>query len=341
MKVIKRDGKSEDVSFDKVLQRIRKAARGLQVNPDALAQQVLGQIIDGVRTSELDELTAQVAASLCTNHPDWGTLAARIAISNHHKETTSSFSDVVTRLAVQTMPKTGETSSIIHPDLLTVVQKHGKEIDARINYDRDYLFDYFGFKTLEKSYLLKDTSMKVVERPQHLWMRVALALWGTVNLERAFETYDLLSTKQFTHATPTLFNAGTPRQQLSSCFLLAMSDDSIAGIYKTLGDCAAISKYAGGIGLHIHNIRARGSLIRGTNGQSNGLTPMLRVFNNTARYVDQGGGKRNGSFAMYLEPWHADVEDFLKMKLNTGAEEERARDLFYALWIPDLFMERV
>jgi ribonucleoside-diphosphate reductase alpha subunit len=341
MKVIKRDGKSEDVSFDKVLQRIRKAARGLQVNPDALAQQVLGQIIDGVRTSELDELTAQVAASLCTNHPDWGTLAARIAISNHHKETSASFSEVVIRLASQTMPKTGEVTSNIHPDLLAVVQAHGKEIDARINYDRDYLFDYFGFKTLEKSYLLRDTSMKVVERPQHLWMRVALSLWGTVDLARAFETYDLLSTKQFTHATPTLFNAGTPRQQLSSCFLLAMSDDSIAGIYKTLGDCAAISKYAGGIGLHVHNIRARGSLIRGTNGQSNGLVPMLRVFNNTARYVDQGGGKRNGSFAMYLEPWHADVEDFLKMKLNTGAEEERARDLFYALWIPDLFMERV
>lgn len=341
MKVIKRDGKKEDVSFDKVLQRIRKAAKGLQVNPDALAQQVLGQIIDGVRTSELDELTAQVAASLCTNHPDWGTLAARIAISNHHKETQGSFSAVIEFLANQTMPKTSELTSIIHPDLLAVVRKHGSAIDARINYDRDYLFDYFGFKTLEKSYLLKDTSMRVVERPQHLWMRVALALWGTVNLDRAFETYDMLSTKQFTHATPTLFNAGTPRQQLSSCFLLAMSDDSISGIYKTLGDCAAISKYAGGIGLHIHNIRARGSLIRGTNGTSNGLVPMLRVFNNTARYVDQGGGKRNGSFAMYLEPWHADVEDFLKMKLNTGAEEERARDLFYALWIPDLFMERV
>jgi ribonucleoside-diphosphate reductase alpha chain len=341
MKVVKRDGKKEDVSFDKVLQRIRKAAKGLQVNPDALAQQVLGQIIDGVHTSELDELTAQLAASLCTNHPDYGTLAARIAISNHHKETSASFTEVIEQLAKQTMPKTGEVTSTIHPDLLEVVRKHGAAIDAYINYDRDYLFDYFGFKTLEKSYLLKDTSMRVVERPQHLWMRVALALWGTVDLDRAFETYDMLSLKRFTHATPTLFNAGTPRQQLSSCFLLAMSDDSISGIYKTLGDCAAISKYAGGIGLHIHNIRARGALIRGTNGTSNGLVPMLRVFNNTARYVDQGGGKRNGSFAMYLEPWHADVEDFLKMKLNTGAEEERARDLFYALWIPDLFMERV
>jgi len=353
MKVIKRNGSKEDVSFDKVLQRIRKAARGLQVNPDALAQQVLTQLIDGVRTSELDELTAQLAASLCTNHPDWGVLAARIAISNHHKETSASFSEVVKVLSNQTMPATGEKASIIHSDLLRVVEAHGNKIDAYIQYDRDYLFDYFGFKTLEKSYLLKSTAMKVVERPQHMWMRVALGLWWSttdtdsaslteeVRFARAFETYDLLSTKLFTHATPTLFNAGTPRPQLSSCFLLAMSDDSIAGIYKTLSDCAAISKYAGGIGLHIHNIRARGSLIKGTNGTSNGIVPMLRVFNNTARYVDQGGGKRNGSFAMYLEPWHADVEDFLKMKLNTGTEEERARDLFYALWIPDLFMERV
>ena len=340
MKVIKRNGTAEEVSFDKVLQRIRKAAKGLQVNADVLSQQVLSQIIDGVHTSELDELTAQVAASLCTNHPDWGVLSSRIAISNHHKQTKDSFSEVVLILANQTMPKTGEKTQIVSDELVAIVKAHGTEIDARIEYDRDYLFDYFGFKTLERSYLLKDTSMKIMERPQHLWMRVALALWSG-DLQRAFETYDLLSTKAFTHATPTLFNAGTPRQQLSSCFLLSMADDSIAGIYKTLGDCAAISKYAGGIGLHVHNVRARGSLIRGTNGQSNGLVPMLRVFNNTARYVDQGGGKRNGSFAVYLEPWHADVEDFLKMKLNTGSEEERARDLFYALWIPDLFMERV
>jgi ribonucleoside-diphosphate reductase alpha subunit len=340
MKVIKRNGTAEEVSFDKVLQRIRKAAKGLQVNADVLSQQVLSQIIDGVHTSELDELTAQVSASLCTNHPDWGVLSSRIAISNHHKQTKDSFSEVVLILANQTMPKTGEKTQIVSDELVAIVKAHGTEIDARIEYDRDYLFDYFGFKTLERSYLLKDTSMKIMERPQHLWMRVALALWSS-DLPRAFETYDLLSTKAFTHATPTLFNAGTPRQQLSSCFLLSMADDSIAGIYKTLGDCAAISKYAGGIGLHVHNVRARGSLIRGTNGQSNGLVPMLRVFNNTARYVDQGGGKRNGSFAVYLEPWHADVEDFLKMKLNTGSEEERARDLFYALWIPDLFMERV
>jgi ribonucleoside-diphosphate reductase alpha chain len=222
------------------------------------------------------------------------------------------------------------------------VVEHGPAIDAYINHERDYVFDYFGFKTLEKSYLLKDTSMKIVERPQHMWMRVALGIWGaTDNLKKAFETYDLLSLKFMTHATPTLFNAGTPRPQLSSCYLLSMAADSVTGIYKTLSDCAAISKYAGGIGLHLHNIRARGSLIRGTNGTSNGIIPMLRVFNNTARYIDQGGGRRNGSFAMYLEPWHADVEDFLRMKLNTGAEEERARDLFYALWIPDLFMERV
>ena len=340
MRVIKRSGNTEEVSFDKVLQRIRKAAKGLQINVDVLAQQVLTQIIDGVHTSELDELTAQLAASLCTNHPDWGVLSARIAISNHHKQTSSSFSEVVLVLANQTMPKTGEKTQIVSDELINLVKAHGTKIDERIQYDRDYLFDYFGFKTLERSYLLKDTTMKIMERPQHLWMRVALALWGH-NLERAFETYELLSTKAFTHATPTLFNAGTPRQQLSSCFLLSMTDDSIAGIYKTLGDCAAISKYAGGIGLHIHNVRARGSLIRGTNGMSNGLVPMLRVFNNTARYVDQGGGKRNGSFAVYLEPWHADVEDFLKLKLNTGSEEERARDLFYALWIPDLFMERV
>ena len=340
MLVLKRDGRKETVSFDKVLGRVRKASKGLAVNPDALAQQVLAQIFDGVKTSELDELTAQLAASLTTLHPDYGTLAGRISISNHHKNTTVSFSEVMLRLSDQKMPQTGESTSFIHPALLASIKEHGPEIDAKIHHDRDYLLDYFGFKTLERSYLLKDTSMVVQERPQHMWMRVALALWFN-DLPRAFETYDYLSTKCFTHATPTLFNAGTPRQQLSSCFLLAMSDDSIQGIYKTLGDCAAISKFAGGIGLHLHNVRARGSLIKGTNGQSNGLVPMLRVFNNTARYVDQGGGKRNGSFAMYLEPWHADVEDFLKMRLNTGSEEERARDLFYALWIPDLFMERV
>ena len=340
MQVVKRDGTPEKVAFDKVLARIRKASRSLIVNPDILAQQVLSRIVDGIKTSELDELTAQMAASLCTTHPDWGVLASRIAVSNHHKNTDASFSSVVNALVNQKLPKTGDTVTYISEELQAVVKEHGWVIDMRIDHGRDYLFDYFGFKTLEKAYLLKDTSMRVLERPQHMWMRVALGIWGS-NLEKAFETYDLLSQKYMTHATPTLFNAGTPRPQLSSCYLLAMADDSIAGIYKTLADCAAISKYAGGIGLHIHNIRARGALIRGTNGTSNGLIPMLRVFNNTARYVDQGGGKRNGSFAIYLEPWHADIEDFLKLKLNTGSEEERARDLFYGLWLSDLFMRRV
>jgi ribonucleoside-diphosphate reductase alpha chain len=339
MRVEKRNGSFEAVSFDKVLKRIRKASKGLQIIPDALAQQILARIINGIKTSELDDLTAQSAASLCTTHPDWGTLASRIAVSNHQKNTTEKFSQAIERLSSQ-RHISGSSISYISTELADITKKYAEIIDAYIQHDRDYLFDYFGFKTLEKSYLLRDASMKIVERPQHMWMRVSLGIWGD-NLPMAFKTYDLLSTKRITHATPTLFNAGTPRAQLSSCYLLAISDDSIAGIYKTLGDCAAISKYAGGIGLHIHNIRARGSLIRGTNGTSNGLMPMLRVFNNTARYVDQGGGRRNGSFAMYLEPWHADVEDFLRMKLNSGAEEERARDLFYALWIPDLFMRRV
>jgi ribonucleoside-diphosphate reductase alpha chain len=272
-------------------------------------------------------------------------LAARIAVSNHHKNTSDKFTEVVFELSKQTVAKTGEVISTVSQELIDICQKYGDEINTKIDYERDYLFDYFGFKTLEKlQYLLRDTKGKTLERPQHLIMRVSLALWGSKpdgGLEQAFETYDLLSQKLFIHATPTNFNAGTPRQQLSSCFLLAMKSDSITGIYDTLKDCAMISKYAGGIGLHIHNIRAKGSLIRGTNGMSNGIVPMLRNFNDTARYVDQGGGKRNGSFAIYLEPWHADVEDFLKLKLNTGSEEERCRDLFYALWLPDLFMERV
>jgi len=340
MKVQKRNGSSEPISFDKVLGRIRKASKNLQVNPDSLSQQVLARIYDGVKTSEIDELTGQLAASLSTTHPDYGILASRIAISNHQKNTNPSFTSVIINLSEQINSKTGEKVSYVSNELINVVNLHGKEIDAKIDHDRDYLFDYFGFKTLEKSYLLRDTNRKILERPQHLWMRTALALWCD-DLKKAFETYDYMSQKYFTHATPTLFNAGTSKQQLSSCFLLAMADDSITGIYKTLSDCALISQHAGGIGLHLHNVRARGSLIKGTNGTSNGIVPMLRVFNNTARYVDQGGGKRNGSFAMYLEPWHADVEDFLRMKQNTGAEEERARDLFYALWIPDLFMKRI
>ena len=336
MRVLKRSGDEEAVSFNKVLQRIRKASKGLTINPDALAQQVLSQIYDGVKTSEIDELTAQLAASLSTNHPDWGTLASNIVISNHHKKTSDRFSQVILELSVQ--PK----GSYIHSDLVALCSDPvtAERIDSAIDYQRDYLFDYFGFKTLEKSYLLRDAKRVIKERPQHVWMRVALALW-TTNLERAFETYNALSLKKFTHATPTLFNSGTPRQQLSSCFLLTMKDDSISGIYDTLKDCASISKHAGGIGLSIHKIRAKGSMIRGTNGTSNGIVPMLRNFNATARYVDQGGGKRNGSFAIYLEPWHADIEDFLKLKLNTGMEEDRARDLFYALWISDLFMRRV
>lgn len=341
MRVQKRSGALEQISFDKVLQRIRRASKGLSVNPDALAQKILSQIYDGVKTVEIDDLTAQTSASLSTNHPDWATLAARIAISNHQKETSSSFCDVMLTLGNQIHSKTGERQSTIHETILKLCSDPVKKeiIDGYVKYERDFEFDFFGFKTLERAYLLRDINRKIVERPQHLWMRVALALWPE-NLDRAFETYDLLSTKKFTHATPTLFAAGTPRQQLSSCFLVAMKDDSITGIFDTLRECASISKYAGGIGLHIHNIRAKGAGIRGTNGVSDGLMPMLRVFNNTARYVNQGG-RRNGSFAVYLEPWHADVEDFLKLKMPTGSEEERARDLFYALWIPDLFMKRV
>ncbi len=491
MQVIKRDGSREDVSFDKVLTRIRSAAEGLEVNPALIAQRTLLRIYDGVKTPELDELAAQLSISLMTTNPDYGTLASRIIISNHHRNTSDKFTEVIQALAHQTVPKTGEPVSNVSQELVEICQKYGPQIDAKIDYQRDYLLDYFGFKTLEKlQYLIRDVKGKTLERPQHLFMRVSLALWGSVDLEKAFETYDLLSQKYFIHATPTNFNAGTPRQQLSSCFLIAMKTDSIIGIYDTLKDCALISKHAGGIGLHIHNIRAKGALIRGTNGTSNGIVPMLRNFNDTARYVDQcftpdtlidtesgpqeiakiivgekvltsqnkyhtvlkqvmhhysgtmykiqleghnvpvqvtedhpiisvhaegqpydivanqlkaglkaieyhevktlsvgdftffpngdhkkivsitpteytgfvydfeidgphdyhvthlgvahnGGGKRNGSFAIYLEPWHADIEDFLKLKLNTGSEEERCRDLCYGLWVPDLFMERV
>ena len=492
MKVVKRNGELEEVSFDKVLRRINTAAENLEVNSTLIAQRTLLRIYDHVKTSELDELAAQLSISLMTTNPDYGTLASRIAISNHHKNTSDKFTDVIHALSNQTIKKTGEKMSIISEELQSLCEKYGDEINAKIDYQRDYRFDYFGFKTLEKlQYLLRDANGRTLERPQHLIMRVSLALWGSINLEQAFETYDLLSQKFFIHATPTNFNAGTPRQQCSSCFLLAMKGpDSIAGIYDTLKDCALISKYAGGIGLHIHDIRAKGALIRGTNGTSNGIVPMLRNFNDTARYVDQcftpdtlivteagekpiadimpgekvltsdnqfatvlkqvihqytgqmyeiileghtdsvcvteehpilsvlangeslgtilhqvkaglkmvdyhdvkelnvgdftafpngtftqiasiktvqysgkvydfeiedphdytvvhlgvahnGGGKRNGSFAIYVEPWHADIEDFLKLKLNTGSEEERCRDLFYALWIPDLFMQRV
>jgi len=289
MKVVKRNGTQEDVSFDKVLRRIQQTADGLEVNSTLIAQRTLLRIYDGVKTSELDELAAQLSISLMTTNPDYGILAARIAVSNHHKNTSDRFTDVVHELANQTIEKTGEKLSNISEELIGLCEKYGEQINQKIDYQRDYYFDYFGFKTLEKlQYLLRTAKGKTVERPQHLLMRVSLALWGSVDLEKAFETYELLSHKYFIHATPTNFNAGTPRQQLSSCFLLAMKGkDSIAGIYDTLKDCALISKYAGGIGLHIHDIRAKGALIRGTNGTSNGIVPMLRNFNDTARYVDQ------------------------------------------------------
>ena len=329
----------EAVSFDKVTARIRGACDGLSVNATMIAQKVLGSIIDGIKTSELDELTCVTAVSYITEHPDYGVLASRIAVSNHHKNTPATFQEVVTLLAA-VKNKRGEVQPAVSDKLVALMAMNASAIEAKLDYTRDYLFDYFGFKTLEKSYLLRDEYRKVLERPQHMWMRTALELWPA-DLPRAFETYDAMSQKLYTHATPTLFNSCTPKPQLSSCFLLAMKEDSITGIYDTLKDCATISKHSGGIGLHIHNVRAKGSIIHGTNGVSNGIVPMLRVFNNTACYVDQGGGKRNGSFAIYLEPWHADIGDFIRMKMNTGSEDEKARDLFYALWVPDLFMERV
>jgi ribonucleoside-diphosphate reductase alpha subunit len=341
MHVIKRDGTREPVSFDKVLARIRKAARGLQVNYTRLAQLTLAEIHDGVHTTELDELAARIAVSYMTTHPDWGTLAAQIIVSNCQKNAPTTFSACVEELAALTDGR-GEPAPALHADVITFVRANSAALDAIVNPANDFLLDYFGFKTLEKAYLMRGRDRRVVETPQYMWLRVAVGIHYSFPdaLDRIRETYELMSAKAFTHATPTLFSAGTPRPQLSSCFLIAMKDDSIDGIFDTLKQCAQISKYAGGIGLHVHNIRAQGSLIRGTNGQADGLMPLLRVFNNTARYVNQGG-RRNGSFAIYLEPWHADVQSFLKLKSNTGSEEERARDLFYALWIPDLFMKRV
>ncbi len=348
MQVVKRDGSKEDVSFDKVLNRIKICSNGLDVNPTLIAQRTLSRIYDGVKTSELDELAAQLSISLLTTNADYGILASRIIISNHHKNTNSSFIEVVRELSSQKNPRNGLALKYLADNYIQTCERFASEIDAKIDYERDFLLDYFGFKTLEKQkYLMRSAEGKALERPQHMWMRVAVALWGDLaminpeeGLARIFETYDLVSQKYFIHATPTNYNAGSPRPQMSSCYLLSMADDSISGIYKTLADCAQISKYAGGIGLHIHNIRAKGSHIAGNGGTSTGIVPMLRNFNTTARYVDQGS-KRNGSIAIYLEPWHADIEDFLKMKLNTGTEDERARDLFYALWVPDLFMERV
>ncbi len=342
MYVIKRDGRRESVKFDKVTARIEKLSYGLDtnyVNPISVARKVIDGIYDGVTTEILDNLAAETAASLTTTHPDYALLAARIAISNLHKTTSKSFFNTMKRLFTYVDPKTGENAGLLSKETFEVIKKHADLLDSSIIYDRDFGYDYFGFKTLERSYLIR-LDGKVVERPQHMLMRVAVGIHGD-NLERVLETYNLLSERWFTHATPTLFNAGTPKPQLSSCFLLTAKDDSIEGIYDTLKQCALISQSAGGIGLSIHNIRATGSYIKGTNGTSNGIIPMLKVFNDTARYVDQGGGKRKGAFAIYLEPWHADVFQFLEMKKNHGKEELRARDLFYALWIPDLFMKRV
>jgi ribonucleoside-diphosphate reductase alpha chain len=342
MLVIKRDGRRESVKFDKVTARIEKLCYGLDgnfINPIDIAKKVIDGIYDGVTTVELDNLAAETAASMTTRHPDYALLAARIAVSNLHKITSKSFSNTMKRLYTYVDPKTGENASLISKEVYESVRTHAALLDSSIIYERDFAYDYFGFKTLEKSYLLK-LDGKIVERPQHMLMRVAIGIHSN-NIDAAIKTYNLLSEKWFTHATPTLFNAGTPKAQLSSCFLLTMKNDSIEGIYDTLKQCARISQSAGGIGLSIHNIRATGSYIKGTNGTSNGIIPMLRVFNDTARYVDQGGGKRKGAFAIYLEPWHADVFEFLDLRKNHGKEEIRARDLFYALWVPDLFMQRV
>ena len=340
MKVLKRNGKYENIGFDKILKRVKSIGIecGIKLNYTTFVMKVIDQLYDGIPTTKIDELTAEQCAALSVQHPDYNTLAGRIVISNHHKNTDSSFFSVMKKLYEFTDIH-NKQHSIVSSEFFSIVEKHKTEFDDMIVHDRDYLIDYFGFKTLERAYLMKYNNI-IVERPQYLWLRVAIGIHGN-NLEKVKTTYDLMSQKYFTHATPTLFNAGTPKPQLSSCYLLALEDDSISGIYSTLKDCALISKWAGGIGLHIHNVRAQGSHIRGTNGSSNGIVPMLRVFNTTARYVDQGGGRRNGSFAIYLEPWHADIDNFLELKKNHGDEEMKARDLFYALWIPDLFMERV
>ena len=339
---MKRNGKQEAVHFDKITSRVMKLSYGLNLKSDdiiEIAKKVIIGIYNGVPTTELDNLAAETAASFTTKHPDFAVLAARIAVSNLHKNTTKSFSETASLLYNYIDNKTGEKAPLIADDVYVIIQQHADQLNASIIYERDYHFDFFGFKTLEKSYLLK-VNGKIVERPQHLFMRVALGIHKT-DIDAAIETYNLMSEKWFIHATPTLFNGGTPKPQMSSCFLLSMKDDSIEGIYETLKNSALISQSAGGIGLNVHNIRSTGSYIKGTNGTSNGIIPMLRVFNDTARYVDQGGGKRKGAFAIYLEPWHADVFGFLDLRKNHGKEEMRARDLFLALWVPDLFMKRV
>ena len=342
MLVVKRDGRRESVKFDKITARIEKLCYNLNsdfVKPVEIAKKVIDGLYDGVSTIELDNLAAETAATMTTRHPDFAKLAARIAISNLHKVTETSFSTTMKRMYEYINPKTGENAALLSKETYGIIRSNAKKLDEAIDYNRDYNYDFFGYKTLERSYLMK-LDNKIVERPQHMLMRVAVGIHAN-DIDAAIETYNLMSEKWFTHATPTLFNAGTPKPQLSSCFLLTMQDDSIDGIYDTLKQCAKISQSAGGIGLSIHNIRATGSYIKGTNGTSNGIVPMLRNFDMTARYVDQGGGKRKGSFAIYLEPWHADIFEFLDLRKNHGKEELRARDLFYALWIPDLFMKRV
>ena len=342
MRVMKRDGKFEDISFDKILNRVKNLGNNmepkLKLNYSQFVMDVIEQLYPDISTTKIDELTAEQCASMCTKHPDYGSLARRIIVSNNHKNTLDSFYDTM-KLLYDFKDIHGKNIPIIDDVVWEIIKNNKDFFDNIIDYKRDYEIDYFGFKTLERAYLMR-VDKTVVERPQHMWLRVSIGIHFD-DLDSVKETYDLMSQKYFTHATPTLYNAGTPRPQLSSCYLLSMEDDSIDGIYNTLKECANISKWAGGIGLHIHNVRATGSHIRGTNGTSNGIVPMLQVFNKTARYVDQGGGKRNGSFAIYMEPWHSDIEDFLDLKKNHGDEEMRARDLFYALWIPSLFMEKV
>ncbi len=342
MQVVKRTGRREDVSFDKITARVKKLCYGLHtdyIDHIEISKKVIQGLYDGVSTTDLDNLAAETAASLATDHPQYAILAARIAISNLHKNTKKSFKQTMRDLYEYIDPKTGDKAGLIGDKYMKIIEDNEDRLDSAIIYDRDYSFDYFGFKTLERSYLLRMNG-KVVERPQHLLMRASVGIHGE-DIDSAIETYNLMSEKWFIHATPTLFNAATPKPQLSSCFLLSATDDSISGIFETLSRCAKISQSAGGIGLSIHNIRAQGSYIKGTGGTSNGIIPMLRVYNDTARYVDQGGGKRKGAFAIYLEPWHSDIFDFLDLKKNHGKEELRARDLFYAMWISDLFMERV
>jgi ribonucleoside-diphosphate reductase alpha subunit len=338
MQVVKRDGSREDISFDKITRRIATLAEDLSVDPTLVAQKTIQSVCDGIHTSQIDELSAELSAGMVIEHdPDYGLLAGRILVSNHEKNRCHTFAEVA-RMLYEARDEHGGAMPLVSQDLFELSQQHADEIEAQIDYKRDYVYDFFAVKTLFRSYLMKIRGA-LVERIQHMWMRVAIGIHGA-DLAKAFETYHLMSKKIFTHATPTLFHAGTPRPQMSSCYLMGMTD-SVEGIFKTLSDCAQISKWAGGIGLHVHNIRAKGSQIRGTNGTSNGLVPMLKVFNHTARYIDQGGGRRKGSFAIYLEPWHADVFDFLYLKKNHGEEETIARDLFYAMWIPDLFMKRV